>query len=265
MFTKKTWTDRETEYPTRRRLDIVQDNGSYQIVTVSREEGQVTKQGDAYSASNMNDLETRVYNAVHACDGMIGAVIDSDTTSDATLTKGKFFVHKGKFYEVTKDIPSGGRISPGSNCSESKVSWILYNLTTSFAALRSTITSQINAVTRSLNTFAGDTSETLGYHGSAISDIRANTLGMEHFSLNQVTISSGGANFGPYNVSAHIRYGTVVGIIVTAKGGGQAEVYGGTILDDRPTNCVFHVANLSNPTFSGKVNLEIILLGRAYA
>lgn len=57
-FSKKTWLDRIAEYPTRRRLK--KSDGTDEIVTVSREEGAISQEGDAFSAENMNDLEDRV-------------------------------------------------------------------------------------------------------------------------------------------------------------------------------------------------------------
>lgn len=59
-FSKKTWLDRIAEYPTRRRLK--KSDGTDEIVTVSREEGAISQEGDAFSAENMNDLEERVAN-----------------------------------------------------------------------------------------------------------------------------------------------------------------------------------------------------------
>lgn len=57
-FSKKTWLDRIAEYPTRRRLK--KSDGTDEIVSVSREEGAISQEGDAFSAANMNDLEDRV-------------------------------------------------------------------------------------------------------------------------------------------------------------------------------------------------------------
>ena len=57
-FIKKTWLDRIAEYPTRRRLK--KSDGTDEIVSVSREEGAISQEGDAFSAANMNDLEDRV-------------------------------------------------------------------------------------------------------------------------------------------------------------------------------------------------------------
>lgn len=57
-FAKKTWKDRIAEFPTRRRL-TKEDNTS-ELVTVAREEGTLSQEGDAFSAENMNDLESRI-------------------------------------------------------------------------------------------------------------------------------------------------------------------------------------------------------------
>lgn len=61
-FVKKTWKDRIAEFPTRRRL--TKSNGDSELVTVAREEGTLSQEGDAFSAENMNDLESRVDNAI---------------------------------------------------------------------------------------------------------------------------------------------------------------------------------------------------------
>lgn len=63
-FIQKTWKDRLTEYPTRRILS--KSDGSMELVTVSRSEGTVSQAGDAFSAANMNDLETRIANALNS-------------------------------------------------------------------------------------------------------------------------------------------------------------------------------------------------------
>lgn len=57
-FKKKTWLGRIAEYPNRRRL--TKEDGSSELVTVSREEGQISQEGDAFSPDNFNDLEKRI-------------------------------------------------------------------------------------------------------------------------------------------------------------------------------------------------------------
>ena len=264
MFTKKTWADREVEHPNRRRIDIVQDNTTYQIIDVTRQEGVVTKSGDAFSAANMNGLETRVYNGVHACDNMMGTVMDGSTVTE-DIPVGRYIVHQGNFYEVTRAISNGGAITPGTNCTRTRISTVLTSLNNGFTSLKNSLTSRINSVEQSLTNMATQISTQLGYHGSALQDIETNTLGMCHFTLANVNVIGGGFNDGARNVGTYIRYGNVVGVIVTAVGGSQSDVWGATILDNRPTNCVIHYANLSNPSFSGRVTLEVIVLGRAYS
>ena len=60
-YTKKTWKDRVSQYLNRRLLTDV-NTGDTQLVTVARDEGNVTEAGDTFTASNMNDLEDRIDN-----------------------------------------------------------------------------------------------------------------------------------------------------------------------------------------------------------
>lgn len=60
-FVKKTWTNRISEYPNRRTIN---DGYVTKVVTVARDEGTITQEGDAFSAENMNDLETRIEDAI---------------------------------------------------------------------------------------------------------------------------------------------------------------------------------------------------------
>lgn len=66
LFTKKTWKNRLSEYPTRRKL--TKENGTTELVTVARSEGTVSQEGDAFSAANMNNLENRISKAIGAGD-----------------------------------------------------------------------------------------------------------------------------------------------------------------------------------------------------
>lgn len=64
-FQKKTWVNRIVQYPLRRLLTMVRsDDGSgTEIVDIQREDGEITQEGDAFSAENMNDLEQRIEDA----------------------------------------------------------------------------------------------------------------------------------------------------------------------------------------------------------
>ena len=92
-FSKKTWLDRIAEYPTRRRLK--KSDGTDEIVSVSREEGAISQEGDAFSAANMNDLEDRVASEFNSLNikmesvrSHVGMIIQSttlDTEAKAVL------------------------------------------------------------------------------------------------------------------------------------------------------------------------------------
>ena len=56
-FVKKTWKDRISQYPNRRTIN---DGVVTKTVSVGRDEGTITEAGDAFDATNMNDLEDRI-------------------------------------------------------------------------------------------------------------------------------------------------------------------------------------------------------------
>lgn len=56
-FNKKTWVDRQSEYPTRRKLVSTGNENEYDV---TRAEGTITQEGDALNAENLNDLEERI-------------------------------------------------------------------------------------------------------------------------------------------------------------------------------------------------------------
>lgn len=62
-FTQKTWEDRLVEFAGRRKLTDVTTQ-AVQTVDVTRDEGNVSREGTAFSASNMNDLEQRIAECV---------------------------------------------------------------------------------------------------------------------------------------------------------------------------------------------------------
>lgn len=83
-FVQKTWVDRISEYPNRRTIN---DGVITKQVTVARDEGTVTEAGDAFNASNMNDLESRIASAI-ASVGVYTAGDNIDITSDVVSVKG---------------------------------------------------------------------------------------------------------------------------------------------------------------------------------
>lgn len=60
-FTPKEWKARLVEFAGRRLLRNVA-NGESTTYDVSRSEGQVSQEGDAFNTKNMNDLEQRITN-----------------------------------------------------------------------------------------------------------------------------------------------------------------------------------------------------------
>ena len=84
-FVKKTWKDRIAEFPTRRRL-TKEDNTS-ELVTVAREEGTLSQEGDAFSAENMNDLENRIDAEFTEVNGKLLNIVYKDIFQYGTTEK----------------------------------------------------------------------------------------------------------------------------------------------------------------------------------
>ena len=103
-FVKKTWKDRIAEFPTRRRL-TKEDNTS-ELVTVAREEGTLSQEGDAFSAENMNDLENRIDAEFTEVNGKLGdslkiRVLTKETTAGASSSS---FGGNVGYVDITNDI-----------------------------------------------------------------------------------------------------------------------------------------------------------------
>ena len=91
MFEKKVWNDRQSEHPARRRLTPTENDNEYEV---SRAEGLVMEEGDAFDAATMNDLENRVAKAFAEYDPAdLGAV--NVTVQLYTCKK------EGKVYQLT--------------------------------------------------------------------------------------------------------------------------------------------------------------------
>lgn len=57
MYERKVWVNRQSEHPSRRKLTPTGNDGEYDV---SRSEGIIMEDGDAFDADTMNDLECRV-------------------------------------------------------------------------------------------------------------------------------------------------------------------------------------------------------------
>lgn len=84
-FVKKTWVDRISEYPNRRTIN---DGYVTKQVTVARDEGVVTEAGDAFNASNMNDLEDRIDAAITGATDVYTGGDNIDITSNVVSVDG---------------------------------------------------------------------------------------------------------------------------------------------------------------------------------
>lgn len=93
-WVKKVWKDRKTEYPTRRTL--TKTNGSQEIVTVARNEGNVSQEGDAFSAANMNDLEERIDAGFTELNGKLTSLNRIGLSKDVSIA-----AHTGKTLTFT--------------------------------------------------------------------------------------------------------------------------------------------------------------------
>ena len=79
-FDKKTWVNRQSEFPTRRTLIPV--NGEENVYDVTRNEGTITTEGDAFNAANMNDLEERINEGLENIDTVHLTDIELTITKD---------------------------------------------------------------------------------------------------------------------------------------------------------------------------------------
>lgn len=86
-YVSKVWVDRQTEYPTRRKLAFDDGTGD-KIVTVSREEGQIYEAGDIFDANTMNNMESRIAAGIGEKQNILipgnGIRIDQDDVISAT-------------------------------------------------------------------------------------------------------------------------------------------------------------------------------------
>lgn len=90
MFEKKTWVNRQSEHPARRRLTPTGNDNEYDV---ARAEGVIMEDGDAFDAETMNDLEKRVAEGFSTLD-------PADLGSDVCVQV-YACVKSGTIYELT--------------------------------------------------------------------------------------------------------------------------------------------------------------------
>lgn len=83
-FVKKEWVDRVSEYPTRRKL-VNTSTSTEEIVTVQRYEGEISQEGDAFSAANMNDLEDRIDFSISSVENNLYSLSYNDLADKPTI------------------------------------------------------------------------------------------------------------------------------------------------------------------------------------
>lgn len=113
-FTKKTWKNRIAEYINRRLITM--EDGSTSLVTVARDEGTISQEGDAFNAANMNDLEDRIeseFNEINqslteisSAEGITNseqsniATFDTSSWDDGAYLIFNYYVRAGSFFEL---------------------------------------------------------------------------------------------------------------------------------------------------------------------
>ena len=110
-YTKKTWKPRISQYPGRRRMVGTGEANTYDI---TRAEGTVTQTGDAFSADNMNDLETRIGNEFTAINNNLSGYGTNTNGSYWKFPDGTLICAKEVTAQVTCDTPWGALYESGA-------------------------------------------------------------------------------------------------------------------------------------------------------
>lgn len=146
-FEKKTWTDRESQYPRRRLLTPVEE-GDAVLYTVSRAEGTVTHEGDPFNAETMNGLETRIKAETDLLEQAM-ANVETGNTATHDYNVNDYFVRNGVFYRVTARITNGQGFN-NQNCvsttigaSLRRINDMVNNTNTSISSLTSNVNNSL--------------------------------------------------------------------------------------------------------------------------
>lgn len=118
-FPKKTWKNRISDEPSRRLLTPTNGGDAY-TVDVTRAEGTITQEGDAFNAANMNDLENRIEAAIGGGTDLL-APTEATSTASKPYSVNEYVIYDNKYYRVTAAISQGGSLVPGTNIAEDPV------------------------------------------------------------------------------------------------------------------------------------------------
>lgn len=99
-FIKKIWKDRISQFPNRRTIN---DGYVTKQVTVGRDEGTITEQGDAFDAANMNDLEQRIEDCYGDVQALVGAEVAAQYNQDNVIFDPVATVGHGTGFVVSSD------------------------------------------------------------------------------------------------------------------------------------------------------------------
>ena len=119
-FVKKTWKNRISENPLRRTITNV-TTGVSEIVDVTRYEGTVTQEGDAFSAANMNDLEQRIEDGLAGGGSVFIAGVEASDTAANAYTIGQYLIYNGILYRAIQAISVGNSLVEGVNIISCKI------------------------------------------------------------------------------------------------------------------------------------------------
>ena len=124
-FNVSTVEDRISEFPNRRTL--TKENGTSEVVTVTRNEGEVSKEGTAWGATYANDLESRINTETNLLETNFGHV-EPTTTASKPYSVGETLVLNGTMYKVTAPISVGNTLTVGTNIAVHSLSAINSNM-----------------------------------------------------------------------------------------------------------------------------------------
>lgn len=110
-FSLKTWVNRISEYPNRRKL--THEDGSTELVTVARAEGQISTEGNAFSAEEMNDLEKRIADEFSSTNLSLNNCLKSvsdgkSTVASAITAQGVSTAADAEFATMATNITTAG-------------------------------------------------------------------------------------------------------------------------------------------------------------
>jgi len=239
------WNDRISAYPRRRLLTPV-EGGDAVLYDISRSEGNITQEGDAFSAENMNDLETRIKTECDLLEQALANVQTGDT-AEGQIEKGAYFVRNGIFYKAKALIADGAGFN-NNNCEATNVGAQLKSLADTFANMDTWIGNSL----ASINTGMQATQQVV--NTGFAQRPKGKFIPFENFYMSGGTFS--GLSFDCRDVLSSRAWG----LTVTAEGGNQ--IFGGIITNPAPQSVTFTIKCLTDSSWSGTVSrLDVIVWG----